>query len=91
MVSFSYHADDSELLKAIVVFTRKDVIDSEKEKELSELFVELRHDVGHLLDLQFHCVVDARKSRQDPTADFVQRFEHFCSEALKVGTHTIEW
>ena len=68
-----------------VVFTRKDRITEERKGELPGLYAELRSEVGHLLDLQFYSILDAQCTQDDGTKQFLQRFDQFCAEMLKVS------
>ena len=68
-----------------VVFTRKDRITEERKGELPGLYAELRSEVGHLLDLQFYSILDAQCTQDDGTKQFLQRFDQFCTEILKVS------
>ena len=90
-VVFQFHIvifdviDDSDPLKTIIVITKKDLINSAKEQELREVVEKFREDVTDMLDVRFHCFVDARKSRDEAMKTFVKQFELFCSHVLQVS------
>ena len=84
-VIFDVIIDDSDPLKTIIVITRKDRIGPVKERELSEVVAEFRDDVTNMLDVRFHCFVDARKSRDQAMKTFIEQFELFCSRILQVS------
>ena len=85
IVIFDVIIDDSDPLKTIIVITRKDLINSVKERELREVVEKFREDVTNMLDVIFHCFVDARKSRDQAMTTFVEQFELFCSDVLRVS------
>ena len=85
IVIFDVIIDDSDPLKTIIVITREDLIDSVKERELSEVVAEFCDDVTNMLDVRFHCFVDARKSRDQAMKTFIEQFEPFCSDILQVS------
>ena len=85
IVIFDVIIDDSDPLKTIIVITKKDLINSVKEQELREVVEKFREDVTDMLDVIFHCFVDARKSRDQAMKTFVEQFELFCSDVLQVS------
>ena len=85
IVIFDVIIDDSDPLKTIIVITRKDLIGSVKERELSKVVAEFRDVVTNMLDVRFHCFVDARKSHDQAMKTFIEQFELFCSDILQVS------
>ena len=85
IVIFGVIIDDSDPLKTIIVITKKDLINSVKEQELREVVEKFCEDVTDMLDVIFHCFVDARKSHDQAMKTFVAQFELFCSGVLQVS------
>ena len=85
IVIFDVIIDDNDPLKTIIVITRMDRISPVKRRELSEVVAEFRDDVTNMLDVRFHCFVDARKSRNQAMKTFIEQFELFCSDILQVS------
>ena len=82
---FDVITDDSDPLKTAIVITRKDLIDSLKEQELREVVAKFCEDVTDMLDVRFHCFVDARKSRDQAMKTFIEQFDLFCTDILQVS------